>query len=365
VSERTLKVAIIGAGMIAEAGHIPAWRGVEGAEIVAIASRTAAHAREAAARNGIPHADDDWRRLLDETRPDVVSVCTPNATHREVAVGALEAGCHVLCEKPVATSRADAVAMYAAADAAGRVLYVGQNGRWGGEAHAAWEIARAGRLGEMYYAETAAMRRRGVPTWGVFHLKEYAGGGPVYDIGVHALDTLLWIMGNPRVVAASAVTFRHLAGRDEGLVTSLSESGAPLGVFHPRPFDPKEVDVEDLAAAFLRLEGGAAAILRVSWAANIPEGYGDTVILGTEGGLRLDPLTLFGREGRYQADVTPHVPPDPDVPFYGIHLEAAHLARVIRDGEEPLVRREEVLNVIGALDAIYSSAREGREVPTV
>ncbi|NLD74342.1 MAG: Gfo/Idh/MocA family oxidoreductase [Chloroflexi bacterium] len=362
MSKTTLRVAIIGAGMIAEAGHIPAWQGTPDSEIVAIASRTAAHAQEAAGRHGIPRAYDDWRRMLEETRPDVVSVCTPNATHREVAIGALEAGCHVLCEKPAATSHADAVAMFAAAEAAGRVLYVGQNGRFAVSHRAAWEIARAGHLGEMYYAETAAMRRRGVPTWGVFHLREYAGGGPVYDIGVHALDTLLWIMGNPRVVAVSSVTFRRIADRDEGLITSLSESGAPLGVHHPRPFDPGEVNVEDLAAAFVRLDGGGAVTFRVSWAANIPEGFGETVILGTEGGLRLQPLTLFGRMGRYQADVTPLVPPDPDVPFHGIHQETAHLARVIREGEEPLVRREEVLNVMAALDAIYRSAAEGHEV---
>ena len=249
MTKQRLKVAIIGAGMIANAGHIAAWRNLpEDVEIAGIADKLEENARRAAERHGIPHAYGDPVHMLAELKPDIVSVCTPNVYHKEHTLLALRAGAHVWCEKPVAIRYADAREMFEAAEAAGRVLFVGQSGRFSGAALAAKELAGHGQLGEVYYAETAALRRRGVPTWGLFHMKEHSGGGPLYDIGVHALDMLFWIIGNPRVLAASGMTYTKLANRAEGLVTSLADSGAPLGVFTPRRYDYREFDVEDMAA---------------------------------------------------------------------------------------------------------------------
>jgi predicted dehydrogenase len=133
-------------------------------------------------------------------------------------------------------------------------------------------------------------------------------------------------------------------------------------VFEPRPYDRREYDVEDMAVGFLRLENGATISVKASWAANVPAGVGGTIVLGTEGGLRLHPLTLVKNMGGYQVDVTPKVPADPDIPFYGHWKETAHLVRVIRGQEEMIVKREEALNVIRALEGLYRSAEEGREV---
>jgi predicted dehydrogenase len=194
-------------------------------------------------------------------------------------------------------------------------------------------------------------------------MKVASGGGAVYDIGVHTLDTLIWLMGNPRIVAVSAITSNKLMLLGEDLVTTLSDSGAPLGVYNPRSYDKREFDVEDFACAFLRLENGAAIGLKVSWAAHIPsEGFGSAFLLGTQAGLRLKPLTLFGSLERYQADVTPVVPPEPTVPFAGHYGVTAHLVRVIRGQEKLTVRPDEVLNVIRALEGLYLSAGQGREV---
>ncbi|MBT4501247.1 MAG: Gfo/Idh/MocA family oxidoreductase, partial [Gemmatimonadetes bacterium] len=183
MSEKKIRVAIIGAGMIANAGHIPAWKNlVEDVELVGVFNRSIERARNSAERHGIPHAFDDCVEMLAEVKPDVVSVCTPNVSHREYAVAALEAGAHVFCEKPVAATYADAAEMFAVAEREGKILFVTQTGRFSSGSMAAREIAGSGQLGEMYYAETSALRRRGVPTWGRFHMKEDSAGGPLCDI---------------------------------------------------------------------------------------------------------------------------------------------------------------------------------------
>jgi predicted dehydrogenase len=361
--KKRYRVAVVGTGMIATAGHIPAWKNLSAdVEIVAVADLQEDRARLVATTYDIRAVYGDWRRMLAEVKPDIVSVCTPNAAHRDPTLGALAAGAHVLCEKPVTTSLADAKAVYAAAEKAGRVLMVGQSARFFTQAVAAKQIVDSGRLGRVYFAETVSMRRRGVPTWGQFHMKAFSGGGPIYDLGVHAVDLVYWLMGSPRATAVSAMTWRNFGNVDEKLVTSLAESGAPLGVLTPRPFKHEEFDVEDMASGLIRLEGGAQVILKTSWAANIPKETGSTLLLGTKGGLTLDPLTIADNEASYQSNVTPNVPKDRPVMFAGHWAETEHLIRVLRGEEELIVKKEQVLNVMGTLDAFYKSAAEGREV---
>jgi predicted dehydrogenase len=362
MARKKLKVAVIGTGMIANAGHIPAWKNLkDDVELAAVADADAARARMVAAKEGLARAYDDWAQMLAEVRPDIVSVCTPNCHHRDPTLAALQAGAHVLCEKPVAACHADAVKMFDCAEAAGRTLMACQSMRFYNHTIAAREFVAAGRLGQVYYAELVGMRRRGVPTWGQFHMKQHSGGGPVYDLGVHQLDGLFWMLGNPKVKAVSAMTFTKLANRDEGLKTSLAESGAPLGVLTPRQYDFREFDVEDMAAGFIRLDNGAVVNLKVSWAANITREVFNTTLLGTEGGLTTDPFVLATNMGCYQVDVTPRIPADRSVSFSGHWGLTEHFLRVVRQEEEPLVKRAEVLNVMRTLDAIYRSAKEGRE----
>ena len=363
MAKQRLRVGVIGTGMIATAGHIPGWKNLkDDVEIVAVADVLEDRAKLIAETMGVGSAYGDWRKMLAEARLDVVSVCTPNVYHKEQTIGALKAGAHVLCEKPVATSHGDAVEMYEAAEKAKRILFVGQTARFSNGSRAAKEIVEAGRLGEVYYAETYFLRRRGIPTWGQFHMKRHSGGGPVYDLGVHAVDLLFWLMGSPKVVAVSGATYTKLANRGEELMTSLAESGAPAGVLTPRKYSHADYDVEDMAAAFIRLEGGATVAFKTSWAANVPQNTGNTTLLGTEGGLVLDPLTLVTNMGSLQVNVLPQVPAGRAVEFAGHWEQTAHFVKVIGGEEKLLVTREQVLNVMRTLDGLYRSAAEGREV---
>jgi predicted dehydrogenase len=362
MGKKIYRVALIGNGMIANAAHIPAWKDLkEDVEVVGVADIRPSASQETAARYQIPHWYSDPQRMLDELKPDIVSVCTPNVYHKQWTIAALNAGAHVLCEKPIATRLADAEEMYQTAQRVGRVLYASQSMRFMNAFSAAREFAASGALGELYYCEINAIRRRGVPKWGFFHMAEHNAGGPLCDLGVHILDFLLWTIGNPKVLTASATTYTKLANIDEGLVTSLADSGAPIGVFTPRPYDYHEFDVEDFAAGFLRLENGASVVIKTSWAINLPENF-TISIAGSKGGLQLPPLKLLNNQGRYQTEVLPRVLPDREVAFAGHYGLTANFIKTLRGEEEMLVKQEEALNVARAIEALYRSASEGHEV---
>jgi predicted dehydrogenase len=364
MGKEKFKVAVIGTGMIANAAHLPAWKGLaDDVEVVGVADIIEERAQLTAKAHGVPRAYGDWQKMLDEVKPDFVSVCTPNVYHKAPTIAALKGGAHVCCEKPITISTADAEEMYDVAEAAGRELFITQTTRFNNSAFAAKEMAEAGKLGEMYYAETAMYRRRGIPKWGVFHMKEHNAGGPVYDLGVHVLDLLIWVMGNPKVTAVSGMTYTKFGNIDENLVTSLADSGAPSGVITPRPYDYREFDVEDFAACIFRLENDATIVLRTSWAANVPDpvSANRTFILGTKAGLQLQPeFQLIANMDRFQADIGFKVT---DLKWPMQHWEClANAVRVVRGEEEKVVKRAEVINVMRALDGLYKSADEGREV---
>jgi predicted dehydrogenase len=362
MTRKLKRVAVIGTGMIANAAHIPAWKALPGeVELVGVADIRAEAAQETAHRYNIPQAYTDPQKMLDELAPDIVSVCTPNVYHKEWTIAALKAGADVLCEKPLTTTYAGALEMFETAKAVGKMLYPSQSMRFFNHFSAAREMVVEGRLGEIYYAEVNSIRRRGIPKWGFFHMKKDNAGGPVCDLGVHTIDAVLWIMGNPKVKAVSGMTYSKLGHLDEGLVTSLADSGAPIGVFTPRLYDYHEFDVEDFAAGYIRLENDITLALKTSWAVNMPESFG-LVVAGTAGGIQLPPLKQLANQGRYQVEIVPKVLPDPAVPFSGHYGMVANFLKALRGEEERVVKPEETLNVIRIIELFYKSSAEGREL---
>ncbi|MBI2914091.1 MAG: Gfo/Idh/MocA family oxidoreductase [Chloroflexi bacterium] len=341
-----LKIVIIGAGFAARIVHLPGYKGND-EPVAAICDLIPERAQSLADQYGIPRVYADWREMIEKERPDVASVCVANALHRDITIAALEAGAHVLCEKPLATSVAEAHEMFDAARKAGRVLMAAQFFRFTAEARAIRRVVEDGALGEIYHGEASAMRRLGIPTWGAFHQKSASAGGALFDIGVHILDQTVWLMGNPRPVRVSAVTQQRFGRRPE------------IAAILRNAWDPERFDVEDFAIAFVRFDNGADLVLRSSWAAHIRElQYFNSLVLGTEGGVTTNPPALFHlRNGVLASEEFKDLPP-----ANGYEAEVRAFLRAVRGEREAPVKEEETLNVQRILNGAYRSAAEGREV---
>lgn len=343
----TIGIGIIGSGGIARAAHMPAYRAMleEGVRIVAVADVSEETARRAAAEFDVPHVYHDYRALLERDDIVAVSVCTPNFLHKQPTVDALRAGKHVLVEKPLAMNAAEGREMVHAARETGRKLQVGLMQRFGAGPQALKRFIDAGDMGEIYYARAQALRRRGIPGWGVFTQKEKQGGGPLIDIGVHILDVTLWLMGYPKPVAASGKCYTQFGTRP-GLVGLLGQ------------WDPNIYTVEDLGVGLIRFDNGATLTLEASFAANIEKDVFTTDLMGSEGGCSLSPLRMFFEKNRTLVDATPVFLPN--VKMHEAEIRA--FVQAIRDDTEVLVPGEQGLAVTQILDAIYRSSDEGREV---
>ncbi|QWU13558.1 Predicted dehydrogenase [Paenibacillus sophorae] len=355
---KTLKIAIIGCGGIAKGKHLPSLSRQKNAELVAFCDIIEERAQEAAEKYGAEGAKvyTDFRKLLEAGGIDVVHVCTPNDSHSVITVAALEADCHVMCEKPMAKTTAQAQEMLDAARRTGKKLSIAYQNRFRNDSQYLKEMCENGELGEVYYAKAIALRRRAVPTWGVFLDEEKQGGGPLIDIGTHALDLTLWMMDNykPRSVTGSVF---HKLGHRENAANAFG------------PWDPEKFKVEDSAFGFITMENGATIALESSWALNVAE-YGEakTLLCGTEAGADMtDGLRINGeRSGRlYETNIelTPG-----GVAFYSgdEESEADREARLWLEAvaldKEPLVKPEQAFVVTQILEAIYESARTGRTV---
>jgi predicted dehydrogenase len=341
------KIAVIGAGWAARIAHLPAYA-ANRVTPVAIADLNRDVASEQAKKHGIANVYTDWREMLERERPDAVSVCVPNVHHREPVLGCLAAGAHVLCEKPLATSVAEAQEMFAAAKSAGKTLMAAQNWRWNDNSRAIRRIVDSGDMGEIYYAEATALRRMGIPAWGQFHYKEHSHGGALLDVGVHMLDLAIYLMGNPRPARVSAQMAAKFGKRPE--IAKMLRSA----------WDPAKFDVEDFAVALVHFDNGATLLLRTSWATHIDAETFQVRLVGTEAGATTIPPVVYRNHAGIPVDEKLQVPQGEWTASYT--REIAHWLKVVRGAEEPLVKEAETLNVQRIIDAAYASAEAGRDI---
>jgi len=347
-------IGIIGFGGIAQAAHAPGYRKLpDECEIVAVADIEPKRLEEAKGDKWkIARAVEDYQKLLEMPEVDAVSVCTPNYVHMRPTLDAFAAGKHVLCEKPMAMNAEEGKRMVAAARDAGKNLQIGYNWRFAAGAQSLRRAVLDGKLGDIYYARAQALRRRGVPGWGVFTDKEKQGGGPLIDIGVHITDLTLWLMGHKRPVSASAMIATKFGTREGVLGT--------MGTWNPKTYT-----VEDFAVGLVRFEDGSTMTLESSFIANIGKDVFATHLMGTEGGAHFDmgDYTLYREEFGTLTDIKPGWLPSVES-SHGEEVRAfVQAVREKRTVEElGAATGEQGLLVTQIMDALYRSGEEGREV---
>ncbi|MCL4284015.1 MAG: Gfo/Idh/MocA family oxidoreductase [Fimbriimonadaceae bacterium] len=348
---KKLKIGIIGSGGIAQGAHMPGYASIpELCEMVWACDIDPNVAEEAAEKFGGMKTTGDYRDVIADPEVDAVSIATPNKYHVEPTIAALEAGKHVLCEKPLAMNAEEARSMVRAARKSGLILQVGMNNRFTGPAQFMKQYIDDGNLGDVYYARAQALRRRGVPGWGVFIDKEKQGGGPLIDIGVHILDLTLHFMGFPKPVSASGMTWNHL-GTNPALFNNWGD------------YDRTKFTVEDFAVGLIRFDNGAVVVLESSFMGNLEGDPFQCQLFGTKAGAAVrtwgeNPIEIYTEQNRQVFNLKPvNIP----------NVTSSHVAEVqafveaILEKKPSPVPAEHGFYVNAIFDALYRSAATGVE----
>ena len=343
---KKLRVGVIGVGGMG-LGHVRGHKLHDQVKVVAIADVSKARLKWVGEQEGIARRYASGEAMLAKEKLDVVSIATPNKYHKPLTLAALKAGCHVLCEKPMALNAKEGRAMAAAAKKAKRRLMINFSYRFTDQSWALKQEVDTGILGDVYFARTVWHRRRGFPRFGShFCQKALSGGGPLIDLGVHRLDLALWLMGYPKPVWVLGSTYDPIAR------ATAEREGLPY-------------DVEDLAVGLVKFENGATLELEASWAAHIAEReLMETRLYGTKAGLvqrnrnegyEFEAEIYLERDGR-QFDMKLH----PPVP--GVKPSMYHFDECILNDAPHTATGDEALVVMELLDAIYQSAATGEPV---
>ena len=356
---RTVKVGIIGCGGIGQNKHMPSLHKIPNVEIVAFCDLIEERAQMCKEKFGTPDAFvcTDYKELLAIEDIEVVHVLTPNREHAQITVDALYAGKHVMCEKPMAKTAEGARQMVAAAKATGKKLAIGYQHRMKAEARYAKEYIESGAVGEIYYANCLATRRRGTPNWGVFLDAEAQGGGPIIDIATHSLDLTLYLMNNYEPEMVVGKTHKALEHPEAGNIWG--DNGVST------------TPLEEAACAFIRMKNGATIILETSWALNTDEPIqeGSCVLCGSKAGISLKNNELrinkveLGRQVVTKVDCSAG-----GVAFYDgasvspADAEARAWIDAIVNDTEQIVKPEQACVVSEILEAIYVSSETGKPV---
>lgn len=359
-----LRFGIIGCGGIAHSKHFPALAKLsDELEISAFCDIEIDRAKEAAEQYGSTDAlvTADYKELLNDKSIDVVHVLTPNISHSFITVDALEADKHVMCEKPMAINYEEAKKMLDAAKRTGKKLTIGYQNRFRSDSLVTYDACQKGELGEIYFAKAHAIRRKGVPTWGVFPDKEKQGGGPLIDIGTHALDLTLWFMDNykPKMVLGS--TYQKL--KDNPMANM-------FGLWNPETFE-----TEDSAFGLIKMENGATIFLEAAWALNmIQPKEAQVTLCGTEAGAEMfgkayldEGYVVFNKAEHNQLEQTQPSEAGGVFGFSGESneqrdVEARQWVDAIKNGKDAMVKPEQAIVVTQILEAIYKSAETGKVV---
>jgi len=342
-----VRVAIIGTGGIAHA-HSNAYHQIPEIEMVGLCDIVPGKADAFGERQGwsgaktyINHED-----MLEDLEIDAVSVCTPNAAHAEISINCLNAGVHVLCEKPMSVTLEEAVSMARAAKKSGKILTIGFQPRYDPNMAILKDLVQSGILGKIYYVETGGGRRRFIPG-GSFINKKEAGYGAVADIGCYSLDMVLNALDYPMPLSASAFVTDYFGKSPE----------------HCHGWSPEEFEVEDFGAAFVRLEPDIALCFKISWAMHM-DSLGDTFFLGTEAGLKCHnggtgTMTIYHDLQGYQTE-SPIPTRRHNVDIFT--QKVRDFIRAVVEGDEAPIPGMQIVRNQAIIDGVMRSAACGHEV---
>ena len=358
-----VRIGIIGCGGIANGKHMPSLKKLPDVEMVAFCDIIVERAEKAARDYGVEGAKvyTDYHELLAREDIDVVHVLTPNREHSQITVEALNAGKHVMCEKPMAINSAEAKKMLDAAHRTGKKLTIGYQSRFRPNSMYLKKMIEAGDLGEIYYANATAIRRRAVPTWGVFLDAENQGGGPLIDIGTHALDLTLWEMDNYEPAMVVGSVFRKLADNEN----AANAWGS---------WDPKKFTVEDSAFGFIKMKNGATIVLESSWALNtLLVDEAKTILCGDKAGADMlgpddNPLRINGERFSKLYTTEPDLKSASVAFFDGemggspAEMEARQWINHVKYDTPLTTKPEQAIVVTKILEAIYESNKTGKPV---
>ncbi len=345
-----LKIGIIGVGGISEL-HIKGYLADSRCELTAFCDINEERLKFMGKKYGITRLYTDKDEMLKECPDlDAVSVCTWNAAHVECTIAALNAGKHVICEKPMAMNAQEAAKMRKAAERNNKLLMIGFVRRYGKDAIVTKDFIDSGDFGEIYYAKATYLRRAGAPG-GWFGNKELSGGGPLIDLGVHVIDLARYLAGNPKPVSVYAAAFKKLGNRNNLKLTE------KYGIVN----DNEVFDVEDLATALIRFDNGFVISVEASFSLNIKADIGTIQLFGTKAGAILDPeLEIFTESNNYLTNIS--FKESTALSFDGLFEgEIKHFIDCIADGAACISPAEDGIILMKILDAAYKSAESGHE----
>lgn len=343
-----IRLAFIGCGAISEA-HLAAYKNIPEVDVVAGADIKSDRLDWLRDKHGIGAVFLDYRKMLKEVKPDAVDVCTPNGVHAPATIASLNAGAHVITEKPMAMNPRECQAMVAAAQKNKRKLAVGFQYRY----HPATQmIKRArdeGQFGNIMYVKCQALRRRGIPNWGVFGQKRLQGGGPLIDIGVHIIEAAHYIMGSPKPVAATGNIWTYMGNKPSNVSASWPN------------WDWKTYTVEDLAIGHIRFANGAVMQIESSFAAHIEKDVFNFNLIGDKGGATWDPPSLFTDHCGTMVNIRPAFLENSDWVSQFLDKQRNFIHAII-DNSPLEAPGEAGLAVQKIIEGVYRSHAAGKEV---
>ena len=358
MTDQPLRAGIIGLGV--GRAHAAGFAASPDATLVALCDSDELRLHELGQTYNVPPDGlyTDYKRMLAEARLDMVSVCLPNFLHAEVSIAALDAGLHVLCEKPMAPSVAQAEEMLAAAQRNNRRLMLAYNYRYRADVQWMRRVVQSGQLGEIYHVYAAWRRETGIPGSGWFGNKQMAGGGALIDLGVHVLDMTMYMLGFPAATTVSGDT--HTLFGPRGLKTWGRRPGQTI----EPPFD-----VDDGAVGFIRFANGANAVLEATWAEHRQpnddfihmelQGTNGTLVLNIANYRHDDTLRFYTEIEGEPVTITPTVRNEGPTGHAALVIDVAHS---LREGTPPATNGEQGLAAVQVLQAMYESAQAGREI---